>query len=184
MNAVKKEARRRVTIGGAQTELQEHPTTAHSGVKRGISTGLVTGQRLKRCARPERLAYWPENKSLMAELFRRHWLELLPSDMVDGWVVPGSRGQAWEYGPGKLGFTVIGAKAVGGAVRKLGDIARITQHGDDEANFVVDWTPENLRRIGRQLRLYRRRGAPQVCQSQAAPSQNPNLVHRHSSLGG
>jgi hypothetical protein len=120
----------------------------------------------------------------MAELFRRHWLELLPSDMVDGWVVPGSRGQAWEFGIGKLGFTVIGAKAVRAGVRKLGDIARITQHGDDEANFVADWTPENLRRIGRHLRLYRRRGAPQASQSQAAPSQNPNLGLLASGVSG
>jgi len=125
-------------------------------------TSLVQGKRLKRSHHPERLAYWPDNRNLVADLYRRHRVELLPSDMVDGWIAPGARGQAWEHGPGRLGFTIIGAKAISSARRKLGDVATITQCGDDEAAFVCRWTPENLRRIAKTLRLYRRRGAPSV----------------------
>jgi hypothetical protein len=111
----------------------------------------------------------------MAVLFRRYRVEMLPSDMVDGWIAPGSRGQAWEYGSGKLGFTVTGAKAIASALKRLGDLARLTQRGDDEANFVCDWTPGNLNRLARHCRLYRRRTAPQISKPQPFPSQNPSL---------
>ncbi len=146
-------------------------------------SALCSFKRLRTHANPGDLARFPENASLVVDLFSRFKLGLVVDAQgkvlsVDGateWIAIGARGQLWEYGPGKLGFTVEGPKRVRCIIRQLGDIAHASQLGDNEANFVCDWTPENLRRVAKALRLHRRHApASKVPAQNCTESQPPS----------
>ena len=91
----------------------------------------------------------------------------------DGWFARGRQGQVWEYGTGKLGFTVKRPRMVAKAI-KAGFVA--TQRGDQEANFSCPWTQETIERLIRPLRL-RTRGV-------GNPSPKPMPEHRNGKISG
>ncbi len=89
---------------------------------------------------------YPGNSELLRKLNKR--LKLFRGE--DGWFAKGRLGQLWEYGTGKLGFTVgtgiMISKAIG-----AGFVS--TQRGEGEANFSCPWTDETLERLIKLLRL-------------------------------
>jgi hypothetical protein len=91
-------------------------------------------------------ADWPENAPLLRALNKR--LKLFRGE--DGWFARGSQGQLWEYGKGKLGFTVGTGKMIAVAI-EAGFVP--TQRGDGEANFSCDWSDENVGKLAKLLRL-------------------------------
>ena len=79
-----------------------------------------------------------ENSELLRKLNKR--LKLFRGE--DGWFARGRQGQVWEYGAGKLGFTVGTGVMISKAI-EAGFVP--TQRGDGEANFSCSWTDESRR---------------------------------------
>jgi hypothetical protein len=72
----------------------------------------------------------------------------------DGWFASGRLGQVWEYGVGKLGFTVTSSRMI----RRMIAVGHtLTQRGDREANFSCAWTAENIHKLESLLRIRLRR---------------------------
>jgi hypothetical protein len=111
----------------------------------------------------------PENSELLRKLNKR--LKLFRGE--DGWFARGRKGQLWEYGTGKLGFTVGTPRMVANAL-EAGFVA--TQRGDQEANFSCPWTEETIERLIKLLRL-RTRGV-------GNPSPKPMPHHRNGKISG
>jgi hypothetical protein len=97
-------------------------------------------------------AEWPENADRLRKLNKR--LKLFRGE--DGWFARGSQGQLWEYGKGKLGFTVGTGIMISKAI-EAGFVP--TQRGDGEANFSCLWSDENVGKLAKLLRLRIRRPA-------------------------
>jgi hypothetical protein len=95
---------------------------------------------------------WPENSDLLRKLNKR--LKLFRGE--DGWFASGAQGQLWEWGRGKLGFTVGTAQMISRAI-ETGFVP--TQRGDGEANFSCPWTEENVAKLTKLLCLRIRRPA-------------------------
>jgi hypothetical protein len=93
------------------------------------------------------------NQERLYELNRRVKLFHGP----EGWFADGTQGQLWEYGKGKLGFTVGSGVMVSKAI--LNGFTP-TQSGDGEANFSCEWTEEAVERLIRLLHLRKRKGYP------------------------
>ena len=110
-----------------------------------------------------------ENSELLRKLNKR--LKLFRGG--DGWFAAGRNGQVWEWGRGKLGFTVKTPRMVANAIES-GFVA--TQRGDQEANFCCDWTDETIERLIKLLRL-RTRGV-------GNPSPKPMPEHRNGKISG
>ncbi len=89
---------------------------------------------------------YPENSELLRKLNKR--LKLFRGEA--GWFARGRKGQLWEYGTGKLGFTVGTSRMISNAF-EAGFVP--TQRGDQEANFSCPWTEETIERLIRLLRL-------------------------------
>src|SRR5258708_3128461 len=97
-------------------------------------------------------ADWPENSDLLRKLNKR--LKLFRGE--DGWFARGSQGQLWEWGRGKLGFTVGNGYMISRAIEE-GFVP--TQRGDGEANFSCLWSDENVGKLTKLLHLRIRRPA-------------------------
>jgi hypothetical protein len=91
-------------------------------------------------------AAFPENRSRLSALNKR--LKLFRGE--DGWFASGRQGQVWEWGRGKLGFTV-GTTRMISIAQEAGFVP--TQRGDQEANFSCDWNDETIERLIKLLRL-------------------------------
>jgi hypothetical protein len=83
----------------------------------------------------------------------------------DGWFTSGRLGQVWEYGVGKLGFTVTSGRMI---TKMIAAGYPPTQRGDREANFSCAWTAENIRKLENRLRIRLRRIPAAVSQLFAA----------------
>lgn len=105
-----------------------------------------------------------ENSELLRKLNKR--LKLFRGE--DGWFAAGRNGQVWEWGPGKLGFTVKTPRMVANAI-EAGFVP--TQRGDGEANFSCAWVDEAIEKLIKLLRL-RVRGL-------GNPSPKPMPDHRN-----
>ena len=81
-----------------------------------------------------------ENAGLLRRLNKR--LKLFRGE--DGWFARGRQGQVWEYGAGKLGFTVGTGIMISKAI-EAGFVPN--QRGDGEANFSCAWTDELVERL-------------------------------------
>ena len=118
-------------------------------------------------------ALFRENASLLRALNKR--LKLFRGE--DGWFARGRRGQLWDWGRGKLGFTVGTAHMIGPAA-EAGFVP--AQRGDAEANFSCLWTEENIDRLIKLLRLKIRRPASVP----SNPFQNRSPEHRNGKIPG
>ena len=118
-------------------------------------------------------ALFRENADLLRALNKR--LKLFRGE--DGWFARGRQGQLWEWGRGKLGFTVGTAHMIGPAA-EAGFVA--AQRGDTEANFSCPWTEENIDRLIKLLRLKIRRPASVP----SNPFQNRSPDHRNGENSG
>ena len=72
----------------------------------------------------------------------------------DGWFASGRLGQVWEFGIGKLGFTVTSGRMIS---KMIAAGYTPTQRGDREANFSCAWTAENIQRLENLLHIRLRR---------------------------
>jgi hypothetical protein len=117
-------------------------------------------------------ALFRENADLLRALNKR--LKLFRGE--DGWFARGRNGQVWEWGRGKLGFTVKTPRMVANAL-EAGFVA--TQRGDQEANFSCPWE-ENIDRLIKLLRLKIRRPASVP----SNPFQNRGPEHRNGKISG
>jgi hypothetical protein len=113
------------------------------------------GQLFAKAADLGTFSEYPENSELLRKLNKR--LKLFRDE--DGWFAKGRQGQLWEWGRGKLGFTVGTGVMVSKAI-EAGFMA--TQRGDGEANFSCDWTDENVAKLARLLKLRVRRPSVRV----------------------
>lgn len=123
-------------------------------------TILERGKFIRKKKNPEALAFFPENKALVSDLFRKYRFEMIFEDSLTGdkeWVCVGSRGQVFEYGRSFLGISVEGTKRVHSFIRQTKDFTTVTQLGDGEANLVCAWTPENVKKLAKLLGLIKRR---------------------------
>ena len=118
-------------------------------------------------------ALFRENANLLRALNKR--LKLFRGE--DGWFARGRQGQLWEWGRGKLGFTVGTAHMIGPAA-EAGFVP--VQRGDTEANFSCPWTEENIDRLTKLLRLKIRRPASVP----SNPFQNRSPDHRNGENSG
>ena len=109
------------------------------------------------------------NSELLRKLNKR--LKLFRGE--DGWFAKGRQGQLWEYGRGRLGFTVGTSRMISNAL-EAGFVP--TQRGDQEANFSCAWTDETIERLIKLLRL-RTRGV-------GNPSPKPMPEHRNGGISG
>jgi hypothetical protein len=114
-------------------------------------TPFQEGPRFGR--KPDLLGFaaFPENAERLTALNKR--LKLYRGE--DGWFASGRSGQLWEYGVGKLGFTVGSALSIN---RMIAAGFKIAQHGDEEANFSCEWSEDCLERLIKLLRLKKRSG--------------------------
>lgn len=129
-----------------------------------MSSIIERGRFIRNCADPRVLAYFPENKSLAAELFRQFKIEWVLgtngkplSQELNEWICRGSKGAIWEYGPGLLGITIEGPKWIPSFVQQTKAFCTISQLGDSEANLCSSWTPENVGKLAILLKLHKRR---------------------------
>ena len=113
---------------------------------------LQAGPLIAKAADLGTFALFRENADLLRALNKR--LKLFRGE--DGWFARGRQGQLWEWGRGKLGFTVGTAHMIGPAA-EAGFV--LAQRGDTEANFSCPWTEENINRLIKLLRLKIRRPA-------------------------
>jgi hypothetical protein len=117
-------------------------------------TPLQAGPLIAKSANLSGFADYPkENGFALFKLNKR--LKIFRGE--DGWFASGRHGQLWEWGKGKLGFTMGTANMIGIAIN-LGLVP--TQRGQNEANFSCDWTDSNLEKLIRMLKLRIRRPAP------------------------
>ena len=114
---------------------------------------FATGALIDRTAHGANIVEHPANAARMDTLMATHQVRRSP----DGWFVDGARGQLWEFGSERLGFTIAGKRNLKRVVQLSAGWATVTQRGDDEANLRCDWTPENLQHLTRLLRLRRRK---------------------------
>lgn len=128
-------------------------------------TAIERGKFIRKRKDPKELAYFFENQEMVANLFGRFRMEYvcdskgIPFQAEKEWIIPGSRGQIWEYGIGKIGFTVSGdsGKKVSNIERETKNFAKVTQRGDCEANFVCDFSLQNIQFLHSILKLRIRR---------------------------
>ena len=111
------------------------------------------GPLISKAANLSGFTEYKENGFLLFKLNKR--LKIFRGE--DGWFARGKQGQLWEWGRGKLGFTVTTANTITIAI-DAGFIP--TQRGDDEAKFSCDWTDANVEKLLSMLRLQIRREAP------------------------
>ena len=111
------------------------------------------GPLISKAANLSGFADYKENSFALFKLNKR--LKIFRGE--DGWFARGKQGQLWEWGKGKLGFTVTTANMITIAIA-AGFVP--TQRGDDEANFSCDWTDENVNKLASMLKLRIRREAP------------------------
>ena len=111
------------------------------------------GPLIAKSADSSGLAAFKENKALLRALNKK--LKLFRGE--DGWFAKGKNGQVWEYGVGKLGFTVASTIMINNSIL-MG--FKPTQRGDAEANFSCEWSNENITKLIRLLRLRIRRESP------------------------
>lgn len=131
-----------------------------------IDTILERGKFIRKCSNPEKLAYFKENEASVKEAFRKFRFEWVlgrdgkPLNVeMKEWVIRGSRGHCFEYGRGKLGFSVEGDSQglVNNVAKETKGFSKPSQLGDSEANFVCDWTPENVAKLSGVLKFNVRR---------------------------
>jgi hypothetical protein len=116
-------------------------------------TVLQSGPLIAKSANLSGFAEYKENAVALFKLNKR--LKIFRGE--DGWFASGRHGQLWEWGKGKLGFTVGTANMITIAIAAG---FTPTQRGDDEANFSCDWNDENVGRLIWMLKLRIRREAP------------------------
>ena len=114
---------------------------------------FTTGALIDRTAHGVNLVEYPANAAKLDALMLTHQVRR----SIDGWFVDGTRGQLWEFGDGRVGFTIDGKRNLKRVRQLSADWATVTQHGDDEMNLRCDWTTENLQHLTRLLRLRRRK---------------------------
>lgn len=129
-----------------------------------IDTILERGKFIRKCAHPETLAYFPENREAVKDLYSKYRFEyvlgrdgkpLAPG--LSEWIIPGSKGNVWEYGVEMLGFSVNSGVMQERMRRETKDFAQMTQNGDGEANFKFLYSPENMLKVAGMLKLRIRR---------------------------
>lgn len=125
---------------------------------------LERGKFIRHCADPKTLAFFPENREAVADLFRRYRMEwILRNDRkpisieLKEWVCVGAKGNVWEYGKGLLGITVEGQKWTSAFIRFTRSFATVTQNGDRETNLRCAWTWQNAGKLASLLKLYKRK---------------------------
>lgn len=131
-------------------------------------TMLSRGKRIRNRANPESLAYWSENGPNVAKMFKTLRFEwtlgtdgLTLSEVLKDWIVPGRKGQLYERGVNKLGFSVSGTKLIPKITEATASFAKKMQTGDGEANFECLWTEEAVATLKTLLALLTRRlGSP------------------------
>lgn len=129
------------------------PPHIHDTVPSHIrGTALQAGPMIWKNTTSETFCGFAENADLLSRLNKR--VKLFRGK--DGWFAHGVGGQVWEYGVRKLGFTVTTAQKINIMIDAGFQPA---QRGDDEANFVCEWTDENIGQLIRMLRLRVRRNA-------------------------
>lgn len=140
------------------------------GHKKG--TRFQEGPLIGKSADLGSFALFPENADHLRSLNKR--LKLFYGE--DGWFARGRLGQVWEYGVGKLGFTV----GTGIMIRKaIAAGFTPTQCGGGEANFSCLWTWEMVGKLVDLLKLGKRkassvgRNAHQMAQMRAQVSSKP-----------
>lgn len=129
-----------------------------------MSSILERGKFIRTCTAPETLAYFPENKTLVADLFSKYRMEwVLGRDGIPlsielkEWIVQGRKGQLFEYGKGLLGITIEGPKWTRSFLQQTKSFCTISQRGDAEANLYTSWTAENVAKLAKLLKLHKRR---------------------------
>lgn len=129
-----------------------------------IDTILDKGKFIRTCSNPEQLAFFDENKKIIAYLYSKYRFEWVlgrdgkPLNVQDkDWIIKGRKGQVSEYGINKLGISVEGSKWVQIFLRASKDWATITQNGDGECNLVCLATLENINKLESLLKLTLRR---------------------------
>jgi hypothetical protein len=118
------------------------------------------------------LASFKENAPRLKAL-NKHW-KLYHGE--DGRFASGRLGQVWEYGVGKVGFTVTSGRMIS---KMIAAGYTPTQRGDGEANFSCAWTAENIHKLESLLRIRLRRVAaaiPRLFAARNLPSNEPPKV--------
>jgi hypothetical protein len=92
-----------------------------------------------------------KENALRLRALNKHW-KLYRGE--DGWFASGRLGQVWEYGVGKLGFSVTSGRMI---TKMIAAGYTPTQRGDREANFSCAWTAENIHKLKSLLRIRLRR---------------------------
>ncbi len=141
---------------------------------------LERGKLIRKSSNPKGLAYFPDNGDLTADLFQRFRMEWvcgtdgLPLDPtgVKEWVAIGEKGQLWEYGRGILGVSVEGEKWTPSFIRQVTGFCTVTQNGGGEANLKCGWTPENVERLAKLLKL---RKSPKILSEAKRQALKANL---------
>jgi len=89
-----------------------------------------------------------------------------PWKPTEEWVIIGRRGQAFEWGVGRLGITIVSARRIQPLLRDIKTDPeywlKSQQIGDDEANFSCDWTEENIDRANKLVVFMTRRFGQRV----------------------
>ena len=96
-------------------------------------SALQEGPLIRKASDLATFADYPQNSEALRKLNKR--LKLFRGE--DGWFAAGRHGQVWEYGIGKLGFTVKTPQMITIAM-EAGFVPK--QRGDQEANFSCDWS--------------------------------------------
>jgi hypothetical protein len=105
---------------------------------------LQSGPLISKAANLSAFADYKENAVPLFKLNKR--LKIFRGE--DGWFASGRHGQLWEWGKGKLEFTVTTANMITIAI-EAGFVP--TQRGRDEANFSCAWNDENVERLIQML---------------------------------
>lgn len=131
-----------------------------------IDTIIEKGKFIRTSSAPESLAYFPENRELIAGLFSKYRMEWvlgrdgLPLNVeMKEWVLKGKRGQIYEFGRNKLGVSVEGTRLVTEFSRATKGVCRFHQNGEGEANFWFEPTQESLKTVLGWIKPTMRRNA-------------------------
>lgn len=129
-----------------------------------IDTIIESGKFIQTCSNPEGLAYFPENKQLVAYLFtfyRMEWTlgrdgQPLSLELKD-WTVKCKKGRLFEFGPLKLGISVEGIIWKPKFIHLTQHFCTVKQNGDGEANLWCEWNKINFDKLVRLLKPVKRR---------------------------
>lgn len=128
-----------------------------------IDTILERGKFIRNCAHPENLAYFSQNRLLVADLFKKYRMEWTlgrdssPLIAEKDWIMPCKKGQIFEFGPEKLGISVEGLIWTPKFIQMTKSFCVVKQDGKVEANLWCFWTPDNLKSVLDILKPIKRR---------------------------